>query len=226
MAFCTFPATSYPYLAHNALQELCIAYGVIPTSKDLDRAVQTLLSPIVTAGAETVLDDLHLAGFTLIALTGIDSSTFDKYFRSSLYSRIDQVIPSATSASLYSRCPSLMSDLLDMCRTLHPGIQPTSVLVVTTGIFRTVPPAHALGIPSVLVRHKDSVESLVRFRSADPTAVVENLAAIPLLIKNKVVDVTALGPEWNVFESPSILIDPYYFCNSYLQIGRWGKHIA
>lgn len=154
----------------------------------------------------------------------VDRATFDKYFAAEIRGRFDRIIYPPAASAVCSISRSHCSALLEAAREIYTSLEPSNILVITTGIFRTAPSAHELGIPSVLLQHRQAVESLSPFRLVHPTHVISDLSALPDLLKGK--SLQAEKYDQPKFRRLSLLIEPFYYCNAYLTVPSYGNLIV
>ena len=211
------PYKSYSAVARCALRDFGNAFGMSLTAQHLDRAIRCLLLPEIIPAAGRILKTLRNAGYTVIGVPGVDSRTFKKYFAKTLSRYFDELLLTGSAELLYSGLSTRhVRKLLTFSTSRHPRLVPSQILMVTTGLFRTIPSVHAAGIPSLLVRNNRAMESMLTIRSADPTYVVGDLKEVRRLLRNPPKDPVAFDPDYTLFDDPAVLIGPYYFCNECL----------
>ena len=154
----------------------------------------------------------------------MDATTFDKHFAPTVANHFHTIVSSKDCSLLYAESGPVMDSLLIASRIAHPDIKSENILVVTTGLFRTISAASALDIPCLWLKRSGAVESCSLFRFADPICVVEQLSAIPAILGNKaLIPVDLNNEEWEMSHMPSFLLKPYYYCNSYLHLRGFGE---
>lgn len=172
---CAHPDMTYSNLARASLRNFGNQLGFSFKEDMLDGALQLILQPHLHEDVETSISNFCAHGYTLLALPPVDHVTSSRYMTPCLPAGISFAVSPDTSSPLYTQSPTLYSDLLKQCESIHPGIKPCQILVVSTGQYRVLEPASIAGLPTAFIRRENNLESNINLGTTAPTFVANGL---------------------------------------------------
>ncbi|KAI0321750.1 kinase-like domain-containing protein [Amylostereum chailletii] len=151
------PLAPYTDIARKALRDVCAGINIPVSQLLLDTALEDLLRPHLHPDVLESLATLHADGLALVGLSRIDETTFDLHFKESIPHFIRETVSGRTCSLLGMLWDNFFPTLIPVLRDLYPGVETSSVLVVTASPTISLIPAHAAGFPSALVDRPNSV---------------------------------------------------------------------
>ncbi|KAH7907915.1 kinase-like domain-containing protein [Hygrophoropsis aurantiaca] len=196
------PHAPHVDIVRGTLEDASSRIGVDCHNSTLEDALHTILRPGLHAYARKAVNSLSKRGYTLLALPFPDISL-------SSLSPLKIRCGITDSLAWFAQMPRIFPELLERARAIHPDIDSSQILVVTSGPYRIAEPANAAGFPVALVRRPDSLEPQVDLGTYDPTLVATGLRDLCAQLKTQ--PIQPVPP----IKRPLLKMEPFRVCDLY-----------
>ena len=218
--------TSYVNITRSSLSDVCQYLGSSPEEISLSAALEILLHPEICADAVQAIHSLHRCRYTLLGIPLLDPSMFSQYIQPFIPPELRINIPPSAWQSPHNQNPKLFPALLEHAQSIHSGIQPSQVLVVTTAPYRIVEPVCEAKYPTVLVQRAGSIESKVVLDTATPTVTIKSLSELEdQLDRVELKQPSAVPPERSIGTFYPYRVSDHYQVTALLGVGSFGTNL-
>ena len=165
------PDLRYVEVVRRTLEQLLEYGGLTRAASAVEDAVEDLLCPVVMPDVLPALSSLEALGYEVVLWCPVDQATFSARIRPRLPERVASLATVACDVGYalgIARAGPLFERLAETCGTLCPGTSAPQVLVVTTGHFRTIEPAHEAGFPTAFLLRDRVTESRFNLDTSMP----------------------------------------------------------
>ena len=218
------PDAKYPEIARQAMDDLCAHVGVHPRSQTFQQALHRLLKPCLFSDVPDAVRRLSERGYKLLGISLLDQATFAQHFEYYVPAQITVIkAPTSTASALFLRDYSIARVLKGAAESICPGLQPSELLVATSGISRVVEPLHEEGVPTVVIRRPGALEANIVVRV--PKA-VPSLCADSLLRLCDELEAPSGPPMFGQQDGYCFRIAGLYHVTSLLGVGGYGVRLS